>query len=114
MLQPAGSTVHVVLEGSDITAPSSTGATGQTSMKINAALLLRAALSSPQAAQLLPVDQIDLSGLNEPKETDMKYEQLGTWSCEVTVQEPQTQTAPEGKTLRLVGAKIIFEPMPAK
>ncbi len=115
MLQPSGNTARVVVDGNDITVSSTAtpgGGGGPSGMKVNAAMLLRAALSAPDAARDPVVNTIDLTPLNEPRECDLKYDQLGTWSGEIAI--PESQVPVEGKPMKLLGAKVIFEPLPPR
>ena len=114
-LQAGGNMVHVVIDGSDlsISPPPGQSSAGQPiAMKLNASLLLRPVLSSPETMKEITPEQIDLSSLNETRECEMKYEQLGTWSGEASIPEPNTPA--DGKIYRIVGAKIVLEPLPAR
>jgi hypothetical protein len=109
-LQAAGNNVRIMMDGQDIEASGDKGGSG--ALKVNAGTLLRAAFASPEAAKEGVAERIDLTSLNERRECELKYDSLGAWSGEVNIQEIQDPTADPDRPLRLVGAKIVFEPLP--
>ncbi len=115
-LQESGDRIVVVAEGRElqVAAPGDApapGATGPRTLRINAGPLLRYALTSPEAEKEGLTDKIDVLSLNEQRDCDMKYEQLGTWSGELNIQDEPSAPASD-KSMRVAGAKIIFEPLP--
>ncbi|MEP0843290.1 MAG: hypothetical protein HRF43_11350 [Phycisphaerae bacterium] len=77
---------------------------------INAAPLLRDALETPEAQKEGLAGKIDPATLRAELVCEIKYEQLGTWSGELIVQDSGQEAAGEF-TLKITGAKIVFEPL---
>jgi len=106
--------VRVIADGTPIGPPdtrqggSSSASPG--SIPINASALLRAALNSPEAQAEGLAGKVNPASLRAPIICELKYEQLGAWGAEVTVQDTGDPASSEFP-LRVVGAKILLEPI---
>jgi hypothetical protein len=108
MQRPTKDRVAILLKSMDITASSREGLSPG-AMAINASLLLRAALESPAAEKEGLASKVDILQLAEPRVGELRYEQLGQWSCELQIQgNPGVESS---KPLQISGAKIVLEPI---
>ena len=80
------------------------------SVQINAAPLLRAAMESADAKKEGLADKINPDSLRAPQICELKYDGLGSWSAELTIQDSQEAAGSGEFPMKVVGAKIVMEP----
>lgn len=109
-----GGAVRVIVDGTPIGPPDAKGpgqpSASAGSIPINPALLLRAALNSPEAQKEGLAGKISPASLRSVQSCELKYEQLGAWGAEVTLSDGPDASSGE-YPLRIVSAKILLEPM---